>query len=220
MPTGLRERKKQKTREAIQRAALRLFQKQGYEETTVEEIAAVAEISPSTFFNYFPTKEDVVLYDMYDPIAIDMIVSAPLQEPLNAMTRRILEALSQLMDTDKEMILSRAQLVMGVPELRNRMLDELDRTHALFTNALAQRTGRSAVDFELRVTTRILVGAIYEAVIEWMRTNGRENLASLAQRALDIMEHGASLATIAQSSRTGPARRRRLRPGLRVRRSA
>ncbi len=51
---GLRERKKQKTRESIQRTALRLFGKQGYEATTVEQIAAAAEISPSTFFNYFP----------------------------------------------------------------------------------------------------------------------------------------------------------------------
>ena len=53
---GLRERKKQKTRESIQRTALRLFEKQGYEGTTIEQIAAAAEISPSTFFNYFPTK--------------------------------------------------------------------------------------------------------------------------------------------------------------------
>ena len=69
MAVGLRERKKQKTRESIQRTALRLFERQGYEETTIEQIAAAAEISESTFFNYFPTKEDVVLYDAYDPVA-------------------------------------------------------------------------------------------------------------------------------------------------------
>ena len=56
---GLRERKTLKTKEAIQREALRLFEEQGYGETTIEQIAAAAEISPSTFFNYFPTKEDV-----------------------------------------------------------------------------------------------------------------------------------------------------------------
>src|SRR5439155_11062608 len=52
---GLRERKKQRTRDAIQREAMRLFQDQGYEATTIEQIAEAVEISPSTFFNYFPS---------------------------------------------------------------------------------------------------------------------------------------------------------------------
>jgi AcrR family transcriptional regulator len=66
-PTGLRERKKAKTRAAIQAHALRLFAKQGYDETTIDQIADAAEVSQSTFFGYFPTKEDVVLHDRFDP---------------------------------------------------------------------------------------------------------------------------------------------------------
>src|SRR2546425_5565213 len=93
---GLRERKKQKTRESTQRAALRLFVKQGYEETTIEQIAAAAEISPSTFFNYFPTKEDVVLFDAYDPRAIRMFLERPKDEPLNVVVRRVLEELAEV----------------------------------------------------------------------------------------------------------------------------
>jgi len=209
MPTGLRERKKQKTREAIQRAALRLFSRNGYDETTVEDIAAAAEISASTFFNYFPTKEDVVLYDMYDPIAIEMLLEAPIDEPLNRLTRRMLDQLSEVLENDKEMILSRAHLVMDVPELRNRMWDELERTHALFTKALAQRTGRSADDFELRVTARILVSALYEAAMEWLGTGGRQPLASLAQRAIDVLENGGHLARQSASRKRSGTRARR-----------
>ena len=63
---GLRDRKKQKTRWSIQEHALRLFQEHGYDQTTVDQIAAAAEISPSTFFRYFKTKEDVVVQDEYD----------------------------------------------------------------------------------------------------------------------------------------------------------
>src|SRR5215831_18599469 len=83
---GLRERKKAKTRAAIQRHALRLFREQGYEATTVEQIAAAAEVSPSTFFRYFPTKEDVVLYDPFDPVLISAFeAQPPLLSPMQAM---------------------------------------------------------------------------------------------------------------------------------------
>src|SRR5689334_23855993 len=65
-PDGLRERKKARTRAAIRRHALRLFRANGYQRTTVEQIAAAAEVSVSTFFRYFPTKEDLILQDDMD----------------------------------------------------------------------------------------------------------------------------------------------------------
>jgi len=63
---SLRERKKVRTRGAIQEQAIRLFREQGYDETTVEEVAAAADVSPSTVFRYFPTKADLVIYDDLD----------------------------------------------------------------------------------------------------------------------------------------------------------
>jgi AcrR family transcriptional regulator len=203
---GLRERKKLKTREAIQRTAMRLFEKQGYEETTIEEIAAAAEISPSTFFNYFPTKEDVVLFDAYDPMAIQMFRDLPKDEPLNVGIRKVLEALSAAFERDEQVIFARGRLFLEVPELRARVWDEVERTQLLITQVLAERIGRRADDFELRVTARVLTAALFEASMEWMRTEGRRSLVELFSRAIDVVESGSGFAALAPVKARGRRR--------------
>ena len=74
---GLRERKKAKTRAEIQRQALRLFRERGYGATTASQIAEAAEVSESTFFRYFPTKEDVVFWDEFDPLIFEAFQAQP-----------------------------------------------------------------------------------------------------------------------------------------------
>jgi AcrR family transcriptional regulator len=191
---GLRERKKQRTREAIQREAMRLFQEQGYEATTIEQIAEAVEISPSTFFNYFPTKEDVVFYDPYDPMVISALLAGPPDEPLSAALRRtIREALSSVFQRDREMILTRSRLVLAVPALRARIWEDLERSQEIFCALIAQRTGRDPHDFELRVTTLVLIMAVYAAAVEWMGQGGRGELLEFVDRAFDVVDAGARL---------------------------
>lgn len=188
---GLRERKKLKTRTAIQREAMRLFQEQGYEETTIEQIAEAVEISPSTFFNYFRTKEDVVFYDPYDPLFISMLMARPSDEPLGVAIRRtVSEGLVAIFQTDREVILARGRLIMEVPSLRARVWEELERSQELFCGVLAERTGRDPHDFELRVMTMMTIAAVYTAGVEWLRAGGRGDLLEVYNRALDIAEVG------------------------------
>jgi AcrR family transcriptional regulator len=191
--TGLRERKKQKTRDAIQREALRLFQAQGYSATTIEQIAAAAEISPSTFFNYFPTKEDVVLYDAYDPMLVASLAVGPPGESLSAAFRRALEGLAVAMERDREMILLRARLWLAEPALRARVWEELERARDLLTAVMAARSGREADDFELRIIAMTLVAAAFESSLEWIRQGGEGNLVTYVSRALDVVDATARL---------------------------
>jgi AcrR family transcriptional regulator len=197
---GLRQRKKRKTRESIQREAMRLFQEQGYEETTIEQIAAAVEVSPSTFFNYFPTKEDVVLYDAYDPMIASLLSQRPADEPLSVAVRGVLDTMAGVFERDREVILARARLWIEVPELRARLWQELERGQIFLADIVAQRSGRDADDFELRVTVMIVVMAAMEAMREWVRHDGKDSFVAYVERALRIIDAGSRLDEISRPS--------------------
>lgn len=181
---GLRERKKQKTKASIQREALRLFKKHGYDETTIEDIAEAAEISPSTFFNYFPTKEDVVIYDEYDPQVFAALTEDVEGESLAQSIKRVIAMLGDMLEGDRDDIYERAKLSVEVPELRARIWEELEKARDLFVSVLARRTGRDSSDFEIRVISMALVAVAFEASLEWVKQGGRGNMLGLFERAL------------------------------------
>src|SRR5918995_4261640 len=117
--TGLRERKKAKTRAEIQRQALRLFRERGYEATTVVRIAEAAEVSESTFFRYFPTKEDVVLWDEFDPLILEAFKAQPTKsDPIRALRDAISTVLARTSATEREHLRERVGLLLSVPPLR------------------------------------------------------------------------------------------------------
>jgi AcrR family transcriptional regulator len=156
---GLRERKKAKTRAAIQAHALRLFRRQGYHETTVEQIADAAEVSPSTFFRYFPTKEDVVLYDEFDPKMVAALLAQPADlSPVAALRRAVRQVYDEAPSEATEREQQRHTLVRTVPELRARMLDGYVSGLVMLSDALAERTGRPRDDLAVRTLAGAIVG--------------------------------------------------------------
>jgi AcrR family transcriptional regulator len=156
---GLRERKKAKTRAAIQAQALRLFRRQGYHETTVEQIADAAEVSPSTFFRYFPTKEDVVLYDEFDPKLVAALLAQPAElSPVAALRRAMRQVYEEAPIEATEREQQRHALVRTVPELRARMIDGYVSGLVLLRDALAERTGRPRDDIAVRTLAGAIVG--------------------------------------------------------------
>lgn len=163
-PVGLRERKKAKTRAAIQQAALSLFIKQGYESTTVEQIAAAAEVSQSTFFRYFRTKEDTVLYDQLDPVLMASFVKQPAElSPLAAVRAALRDVFHGLSAEEVKQERARQRLIVEVRELRAGVLEQFGEGIGLLTDAIAQRLGRKPDDFAYRVWAGALVGVVYAA---------------------------------------------------------
>jgi AcrR family transcriptional regulator len=156
---GLRERKKAKTRAAIHAQALRLFRAQGYHETTVEQIADAAEVSASTFFRYFPTKEDVVLYDEFDPKMVAALLAQPAElSPVAALRRAVRQVYEEAPTEATEREHQRHALVRTVPELRARMVDGYVSGLVVLTDALAERTGRPRDDIAVRPLAGAIVG--------------------------------------------------------------
>jgi AcrR family transcriptional regulator len=188
---GLRERKKQKTRWAIQEHALRLIAEQGYDATTVDQIAAAAEISPSTFFRYFPTKEDLIIEDEYDAVFVEGMRALPPEVPPLAALRQIVHAaFDQMADADKAKVLARAKMTLAVPALRARAVENFLTTMGLMRELFAQRTGQDPDDFGVRVLAGALVGAMIAAMESWVASDGAENLGAVVDRTLTVLERG------------------------------
>jgi AcrR family transcriptional regulator len=188
---GLRERKKQKTRWAIQEHALRLFARQGYEATTVEQIAAAAEVSPSTFFRYFPTKEDVVLADDYDPLLIAAFEAVPPEVPPAAALRQAMRAAFGEIDAaERARVLERTKLSLSVPALRARTLENMAATINMLAEPVARRLGRDPSDFGVRTLVGAWLGALIVAVFEWVASDGAKDLGDLADQALAHLASG------------------------------
>ncbi|HEV7975778.1 TetR family transcriptional regulator [Amycolatopsis sp.] len=165
-PVGLRERKKAATRAAIQLHALRLFREQGYAQTTVDQIAEAAEISPSTFFRYFPTKEETVLYDELDPILIEAFTAQPEDlSPIAAIRATLREVFTRLPAEDLEREKSRQALVFAVPELRAATLDQFSAGLTMLAEAAAVRSGREKDDFAVRIWAGAIVGVALAAFL-------------------------------------------------------
>ena len=189
---GLRERKKAKTRAAIRQHALRLFREQGYDATTVEQIAEAAEVSHTTFFRYFPTKEDVVLQDNMELIWIDALrAQPPGLPPVEALRASLRDAFASLSPGDLAKIRETTDFALSVPAVRARMLDDLARTIQVMATALAERTGRSPDDFEVRTLAGAALGV---AISSWFTAQGdMQRFMTDYARALELLLTGLPL---------------------------
>ncbi len=178
-----RQRKKTATRDRIRANALRLFREQGYDATTVEQIAAAAGVSHMTFFRYFPTKEDAALSDAYDPMIAALLAQTPTTQPLTQRIRTaLLRGLEQVYDTDRDALLAQNKLIVSTPVLRERLWADQMTTQQLILQALGPRPS-----FQTRVIVAVCLAAASTAVLTWVENNGIPELPDLINQAFDTL---------------------------------
>jgi len=190
--SGLRERKKEHVRRTIQCEAMRLFAEQGYEQTTVEQIAEAAGVSTATVYRYFTSKEDTVVTDEYDPIVIQSIIDRPADEPLIDSVRSTMTGvLATYFARDRDLLIARHQLVKKTPALQVASFGEQERTTELFAALLARHLRRSVDDVDVRIACGALSGALKEAFGAWLGRGGpggEQGVRDVLNHAIDRIE--------------------------------
>ena len=190
-PSGsLRDRKKEQTRLVIQAEALRLFTEKGFEATTIEEIAAAADVAPRTFFRYFPTKEEVIFWPAYRPLLAGLMAARPDESAVQALCHAIVDGLSAFYDQDRERVLDRLHLAFRTPALHPRLRQEQATTAHAMAAVLAQRLGMSPDNLEVRAMAAAVAAALWVAVEEWQTKDGQVELRPLIQRTLTTVLAG------------------------------
>lgn len=171
---GLREQKKQETRQLLRETAAELFSEHGFEQVTVAEIARVARVSPATVFNYYPTKEDLV-YVAFEEFEEKMLIAVrdrPVRESaLEAFSRFILKPGGFFSDVDEKSAhraMKMAKMIADSPALLVREQQIQARYVDSLAQLLADETGARANDLRPRVAANAMLG-VHRFLIAYVR---------------------------------------------------
>jgi len=200
---GLRERKKQRTRQQIADAAWRLFAERGFDQVPISQIAAEAEVSEATVFNYFETKEDLVFHRMeaFEDELLDAIRDrAPGESIVQAFGGFVLKPRGFLARDDPAASegMRTVARVMNSPTLQAREREILERYTEALAGLIAQERGADAADVEPWVAANALIG-LHRALIAFTHRQAlagmdnrriARNLRAQGKRALAALEHG------------------------------
>ena len=171
---GLRERKKQRTRQAIAETAFRLFDERGFEHVTVAEVARAADVSEGTVFNYFPTKEDLFYAQMedFEATLLEHVRDRPAGEPVSAaFARALLERSGRLAQEERaELIAKAGRTIDASPSLQAREREVVERTTRALAALLADETAARPTDAEPLAVAAALTG-VQRALTICVRAN-------------------------------------------------
>jgi AcrR family transcriptional regulator len=192
--SGLRERKKARTREAIIDAALELFGRKGFDATTIEDIAAAADVSPRTFFRYFDSKVDLVMAhnEAHGDKVAALVVARPASEgPLEALRQAMQQMLLELLADPS--VVRELQVMMGAPTLRKLAREHFYEEEAELVTAFAARMGTDDTDLTANIMAGAAASAIWAVIDRWLAEGAAvERLPPMIDEAFALLEQGFS----------------------------
>jgi len=191
-PTGsARGRRPATTREEVARAALDLFNRQGYDDTTVDQIAAAVGVSRRTFFRYFDSKRDVV-WGEFDAELVRLerqLGSAPADEPMMDVVRRAVVATNRFGAGELDELRIRMGLISSVPTLVAHSAVRYAEWRDVVARFVAGRIGGAADDLAPQTVARATLGAAIAAFTCWAR-HDTDDLTGEVDRALQLLATG------------------------------
>ncbi len=204
MPEGLRQRKRTAAMLRIQSVALDLFEERGFEDVTIEEIAAASEVSPSSVYRYFGTKEEIVLWDEFDPPLVEHATRAMSHEvPLVGLRQEIDTTLAALTPDDERRIVRRLRLAGSHPSLEAATVAHADRVAVFLEQMLARQLGRPVEDLEVQVFAHAFTGGFIGTFHHWQGTGFAEPMREVVARTFEIFEEGLDIVTASASTGGG-----------------
>lgn len=183
--SGQRSGRRELTHARLLACALDLFERQGFHETTVAQIASAAGVTEMTFFRHYPAKESLLLDDPYDPIIAASIAAQPRDAPpLVRAVRGIRDAWGRLPEPESDTVRRRARIAAENPSLRAAMIRNNTQTEHLIA---LQLVADGAQALPARVAAAAVIAGITAALLDWARgIDGR--LADAVHAALDTMD--------------------------------
>lgn len=192
-PTSLREQKKLRTREALARAAIRLFSERGYDETTVGEIAGEANVSARTFFRYFRSKEDVIFFDS-DELTETYRESLATRLPGDTLVDRVRRASRDVLRVmgyeHPHYDVRVGRLLLEVPVLSARMAALDAQREDILAPVIAEEYGLAPEDPRAQLAAGAVVGSIRAMRRRWLYAGGVDRPADLLDEAFILLRRG------------------------------
>ena len=189
---GLRERKKRERRQCIEDAAIDLFERDGFDATTIEDIATAADIAPRTFFSYFSTKEDVVLADYADRLAriLDELGERPQSEHSWDALRASFVVVAADYQTRRDDLIRRFTLMAANPSVYARSLQLQAGWEDALTQRLDDRGGRDPETIESRLLAAASLACMRSSLRHWLATAHDAALPALIDGCFDRLAKG------------------------------
>ncbi|GLV61098.1 TetR family transcriptional regulator [Dictyobacter sp. S3.2.2.5] len=185
---SLRERKKQLVQTTIAETALRLFQQQGYEQTSIQDIAEAVMMSTRTFFRHFASKEEV----LFGPTKATLTEgvhflqhAAPIETPRTAL-KATLEYMANRYQQQRESFLIRYRVAVQTPSIASFYVYALLEGETTMSHALYTRLENTANQEEIDALVAIYMAAFRLALIAWLEHEAQQDLLSLLRKQLDI----------------------------------